>query len=515
MWLSIFLNSPIFLLLIALILLLVWIRKNQNYFKDRKIPYLKSPVILGAYADVALGRKGVYRTIEHIYNDIKFKDEKYFGIFVFHKPGLFVKDLDIIKQMLITDFNSFNNRYVASNIHDPLGYYQLFLLKNPLWKTIRSKMTPFFSSVKLKASYNLIEKLGRDLNHYVTVRFNDAHKKVEFDLKNLTDYFFVDVIASIAYGVEANTIKNSGGEFYEAAHSIFDVKNFWRGLEMSSMFLVPQISKYFGFQIFSKLTTKFFYDVMPDVIAERKRSKIRRNDLIDTLIELENELIPEHDSHTKLDIMLGQVGIFLGAGYETSSSTASFTLYELSKQPDLQNILRDEIKNALRKNEGKVTYEMVSNSTEMPFLHQIVLETLRMYSVLSTIDRECTNSITIDNGRFTIPKGMPITIPLFALCRDEKYFENSLKYDPYRFAPENIHKIPPLLQNVSFGLGQRNCIGERLGLIQTKTVLIMILKDFKIEANERTPESIEFEKKAMIINSAKRLLVDFVQEPVI
>ncbi|KAG5673622.1 hypothetical protein PVAND_003651 [Polypedilum vanderplanki] len=512
MWFSIFLNSPIYLLLIALILLIKWIRKNQNYFKDQKIPYLKSPVILGAYADVALGREGVYRKVEQIYNDIKFKDEKYIGMFVFHKPGLFVKDLDIIKQILITDFNSFNNRYVASNIHDPPGCYQLFLVKNPLWKTIRSKMTPFFSTVKLKASYNLIEKLGRDLNYHIMIRFSDTHKKVEFNLKNLTDYFFVDVIASIAYGVEANTIKNSGGEFYEAANSIFDVKKIWRGFELSSLFLIPQIAKYFGFQIFSKFTTKFFYDVMPDVIAERKKSKIRRNDLIDTLIELEDELIPEHDSHTKLDMMIGQVGIFLAAGYETSSSTTSFTLYELSKQPDLQNILRDEIKDALKKNEGKVTYEMVSNSTEMPFLHQIVLETLRMYSVLSFIDRECTNSITIDNGRFTIPKGMPITVPLFALCRDEKYFENPLKYDPYRFAPENIHKIPPLLQNVSFGLGQRNCIGERLGLIQTKVALIMILKDFKIEANERTPASIEFEKKAIIIHSARKLLVDFVKD---
>jgi cytochrome P450 family 6 len=369
----------------------------------------------------------------------------------------------------------------------------------------------------LKAAYYLIEKLGKDFNRYVNVRFKPSSTRAEFDLKTITDLFFVDVISSVAFGVEAHTMENSGSEFYKAANSIFDAGKMWRGFELASVFLIPQIMKYFRFKTFSHFTTKFIYEVMPHIMEERVKSGNRRNDLIDALLDVKNELVPEHEGHKVEDILYGQVGVFLAAGYETSSSTTSFTLYELSKQPDLQQRVREEIKSALKKHNGQVPFEMVSSASEMPLLHQAIHETLRLYSVFSTLDRECTNAsgVSIDGGSFRIPKGMPILIPVYPLGRDEKYFEDPLRYDPERFSPENINKIPFVLANMAFGTGQRYCIGERLGLIQTKVALVMLLKDFRIESNENTPECINFVKKAMIIQSEKRMLVDFVKDPLI
>lgn len=59
------------------------------------------------------------------------------------------------------------------------------------------------------------------------------------------------------------------------------------------------------------------------------------------------------------DDLVAQAATFFSAGYESSSSTMSFSLYELAMNPEVQVRLRNEINNALEKNNNKITYDMV------------------------------------------------------------------------------------------------------------------------------------------------------------
>ena len=113
------------------------------------------------------------------------------------------------------------------------------------------------------------------------------------------------------------------------------------------------------------------------------------------------------------------------------------------------------------KNDGKLTYDIVMHET--PYLHQVLLEVLRIYPSLPFLDRECTNPKGYSlkpYSDFIIPYKMPIFIPIYGIQRDEKYFEDPLKFDPERFSPENIHKISTFT-NLPFGTGNRSCIGGK------------------------------------------------------
>lgn len=296
---------------IFLTVIIRYMRDHQSYFKKHNIKYLKSPPFLGCMINAILGRKGVYECFLNIYNTPEFKNEPFFGVFMFHKPGLILKDPELIKRILITDFNSFGSRYGGTDDHDPLTYYNLFAAKHPEWKQIRPKLTPFFSSAKLKNSFYLISKIGNDLNQYFHKSL--TNNEVELNIKNVTDFYFVDVISSIAFGVEAHSLENSGSEIMEAANSVFKY-TFYRGLELMSFFLIPQIFKTFNFKGMSKRTIDFLYKACPDIIAQREKSGVKRNDLIDTLIELKHELNPTIKEHTVEDMLYGQVAIFLAAG---------------------------------------------------------------------------------------------------------------------------------------------------------------------------------------------------------
>lgn len=127
-----------------------------------------------------------------------------------------------------------------------------------------------------------------------------------------------------------------------------------------------------------------------------------------------------------------------------------------------------------------------------------------MYPSLPFIDRECTPENGADFyslepiSNFKVPRGFPIYIPTYALHRDEKYFPNPSKYDPERFNEENKDSIPPYAY-IPFGMGPRNCLGERFGILQVKLGLIHFLKGHYVEVCAETQMNIQIHKLAMLV----------------
>lgn len=285
--------------------LLFWIYHRQNYFKNLGIPYIKSIPFLGAFTDVVLGKVAIYDAINEIYNRPEVNDEPFFGIFLFHKPALVVNEPELIKKILVKDFVHFSDRYVGSDTHDPIGNYNLFMAKTSIWRNIRGKLSPFFSSGKLKTMYYLLDKISTDTIAYINRKL-DGKNTVELDQKHLATLYSTDVIANCAYGVDANTCENPDGEFRKAGHSIFNM-TFLRGIEFMTIFMLPPIRKLFNCTFLSHFTTNFIQSTIRYVMNEREKSGIKRNDLIDTLIELKK-------TDLTMDMLVAQAGVFFSAG---------------------------------------------------------------------------------------------------------------------------------------------------------------------------------------------------------
>lgn len=84
-----------------------------------------------------------------------------------------------------------------------------------------------------------------------------------------------------------------------------------------------------------------------------------------------------------------------------------------------------------------------------------------------------------------IPKGIEVFINVLALHRDEKYYPNPMKFDPERFSEENLsEKNTTSALYIPFGDGPRNCIGLRLGKLQNKVAVVMMLQNHRFECEE-------------------------------
>lgn len=73
------------------------------------------------------------------------------------------------------------------------------------------------------------------------------------------------------------------------------------------------------------------------------------------------------------DDLVAQTAIFFSGGFETSSTVMAFAVYELALQPDLQAKLRQEILEAIDKNDGKLSYEMVVNVSTIIIYNDVPL----------------------------------------------------------------------------------------------------------------------------------------------
>ena len=74
-------------------------------------------------------------------------------------------------------------------------------------------------------------------------------------------------------------------------------------------------------------------------------------------------------SEVTMDVIAAQAFLFFLAGFETTSATMTFCLYELAKNPDIQERVRNEIDAVLQKHDGNITYEAISN---MEYLDKVL-----------------------------------------------------------------------------------------------------------------------------------------------
>lgn len=98
-----------------------------------------------------------------------------------------------------------------------------------------------------------------------------------------------------------------------------------------------------------------------------------------------------------------------------------------------------------------------------------------------------------------IEKGTDVVIPILAMQRDEKYYDEPDKFDPGRFFEESPTERPYF----SFGDGPRNCIGKMLGKLETKVGIVLFLRNYKYELISKA--DVEFEPKAFLLGPKDRI----------
>ncbi|XP_037039476.1 probable cytochrome P450 6g2 [Bradysia coprophila] len=488
-------------------LIYYWAYEKQNYWKVRSIPHIRSPLLLGHFYKTVLLKESNISALSYLYNHPDANGKPFVGINVFHKPTVLVRDPDLIKRILITDFQHFPNHHTGADpVHDPIGGQNLFQIKTPHWRELRVKLSPTFSSGKMKQMFYMVENVGNILGETVDELVKGCTPDVE--MRSLFARFTIDSISIVAFGTESGCLKNpQTSEFFRMAQISFQ-NRYVDKVAGQLLFFLSNFIKVLRVKTFHPVFEAFLRRLYDEVMIDRMKSGETRNDLIDTLIALKQAKVGKGELVMSNDILVAQAAVFLVAGFETSSSTLEFFFYLIAKHPNIQTKIRQEILEALAKH-GKMNYELIAS--DLPYLTAALKETLRLYPILPFLDRECDamEGYSMEPySSFKIPRGMPVYIPIYSLQRDPEYFP-----DPDHFIPERFYSNNGTTNEflwLPFSNGPRNCIGERFAMMQMKIAIVSLLKSFSVELTKGSPKNIELDKEGAFLHSKQPITLKFV-----
>lgn len=127
---------------------------------------------------------------------------------------------------------------------------------------------------------------------------------------------------------------------------------------------MPNLARTLRIKLLNPAEERFFLNMVRETVAYRENNNYTRNDFMQLLIDLRKE-----DPTFRIEQIAAQAFLFFVAGFETSSTTMSFALYELALNDKLQTRARQEILEVLQRHGGGFTYECLQ---EMKYLGQVI-----------------------------------------------------------------------------------------------------------------------------------------------
>ncbi|XP_049865732.1 cytochrome P450 6B6-like [Pectinophora gossypiella] len=458
--------------------------RNHDYWEKRNVKYDPPVPLFGNHIPNQFGKKSITAISVDLYK--RYPGEKVVGYFRGTVPELLIRDLDLIKQIMTVDFPYFYKRGGGRDPDLEPIFANLFHAEGDSWKLLRQRLTPAFTTAKLRAMFPLVVRCAERLQDVVTEL---ASRGATYDARELMARFTTEFIGACGFGIEMDTINNDRSSFRDLGKTIFN-RSLRNRLLLPIWELFPEIRKYLkveGDAIENELTV-----IVEQIRKSRNYQPIGRHDFIDLLLELEKKgkIVGEsiekvHKDGTAetvememdLKCQMAQVFIFFAAGFETSSSATSFTLHILAYNQKTQRRIQEEIDTVMKKYDNKLSYDAIA---EMNLLDMAFKEAMRMFPSLGVLNRICTRKYDIPELGFSIDPGVKILIPVQAIHMDEKYYDNPTEFRPERFTPEAI-KERPSFAYLPFGEGPRVCIGARLGQMQSLAGLAALLHKFSIE----------------------------------
>ncbi|EAT47609.1 AAEL001312-PA [Aedes aegypti] len=498
-------------------LLYRWAVATYDFFEKRKIPYVKPYPFVGGLWPVFSGK--LHPTDAAVLGYNLFPENRFSGFFAFRRPGYLIHDPALAKQIMIKDFDHFTDHMNTISVDvDPIFGRALFFMDGQRWRHGRSGLSPAFTGSKMRNMFTLLSKYVEGAMQRLA---QDAGQgKMELEIRDLFQKLGNDIITSISFGVEIDSVHNPNNEFFKRGKQLAATGGF-QGLKFFFSLVVPDsVFKLFGIRFLPKEAADFYVDVVSKTIKHREEYKIVRPDFIHlfvqarknelkeetaddelksagfTTVEEHIEASTENSQYTDLDITAVAASFFFG-GIETTTTMLCFALYELAGNKEVQQKLQAEI-DSVRKElgGGSLTYEVLQ---KMKYLDMVVTETLRRWPPLGITNRVCVKPYTFEDHegtKVTIEKGQLIQIPVQSFHRDPSFFPDPYRFDPERFSEENKHKINQDAF-LPFGSGPRNCIGSRLALMQAKCLLYYLFSAFSLEYSDKMDVPIKLNKMSL------------------
>lgn len=346
--------------LLAVTAIAIWcfIRRTYTYWERRGVPTLPSTIPFGHFGNVGTTTSHA-ELMQSVYEAMKDSGTPFCGVYSFHRPLALILDRTLMRRVLVTDFSTFHDRGSYHNAKaDPLSA-NLITIEGQQWRDLRRKFTAIFSSGKMRQMFGAVDAVADQLVQVVNERLQNDGR---LEMRDLLASYTTDAIGVCGFGLECNSMHDANVEFRRMGKRVFDNP---RNSPAYQLFIssFQGLARFLGCRVVSEEVEQFYMEVIRKTVAYREENNVKRNDLLDVLLELK-----DNGFGLTIEQITAEAFAFFLAGFGTTSTMMAFAMYELALNEDMQQKLRDEIYAVLERHDGKLTYESV---TDMKYLNQV------------------------------------------------------------------------------------------------------------------------------------------------
>ncbi|KAI2632938.1 cytochrome P450 [Xylaria nigripes] len=299
------------------------------------------------------------------------------------------------------------------------------------------------------------------------------------DLNNWSSKVTLDIIGVAGMGTEFNMLKKAEDPLLASYETLLN--------PAPEMLLYALCSIVFGMsfvnllpwhmnRLFKESTDNLSRICMSMVEDKRRAIATTKDDHFDLL-----SLLIKSDYFDNSQLT-HQLLTFLAAGHETTSSSFTWSCYLLAKHPEMQERLREEIRQALPDDkEIDQSTDLAGIFEQLPYLNGVIHETLRLYPTVPLTIREAIRDTEI--GGQMIPKGVAVIMSMWQIQRSPDLWGA----EPCEFRPERwITADKPNLNGgassnynfLTFLHGPRSCIGQGFARGELRCLLASMVRTF-------------------------------------
>lgn len=207
-----------------------------------------------------------------------------------------------------------------------------------------------------------------------------------------------------------------------------------------------------------------------EMIDRRLASGTLGDDLIARLLAAEGDGQGD-DAPLDRDLVVDNLKTILFAGHDTTASALCWCFHLLGSRPEIQELLVQELRSL---DTGMPTVEQLE---ALPYLDAVIRETLRLYPSAGFTKAPVED---LDLLGHQLPKDIEVFFFPYFTHRDEKLFKNATCFEPQRWLEEPLKGSSPERAGwLPFSLGARNCVGQRMALLELKATVHALLVRYK------------------------------------
>jgi cytochrome P450 len=371
---------------------------------------------------------------------------------------ILITEPELIAEVLVEKAEAFRRDPVTRRAFAPaIGDNSLFLAEDADWRWQRRAVAPVFRHETLLSFVPIFAKMAeRQVDRWRTAK-PDAPVDAAAAMTRTT----FDIIVDAMLGGSANLDAEAFGRALTDSFNTIP----WQIIYV--LFSLPEWMPHPNRRRALRARDVLRRDILR-IVQGRRLNPSAHPDLLHLLLAARD---PETNRSMTDAEVVNNLLTFIIAGHETTAVALSWTLWLLAKDQASQQRTFEEAKAVA--GDGTIGAAHVEG---LSYCRQIIQEAMRLFPPAPGIGRQAR--VATELGGMPIAAGARVHIPVFALHRNARLWDNPNAFDPDRFTAERV-KARSRYAFLPFGGGPRICIGAGFATIEAAVILATLVRRFR------------------------------------